>query len=79
VPHESHDQSDPGAALTHFRRTALARFYFPMVKFMEFSRGVIRCANVDFDVFEIPDSDLARLNELIDGTIDLIEFGEFDS
>jgi hypothetical protein len=79
VPHESHDQSDPGAALTHFRRTALARFYFPMVKFMEFSRGVIRCANVDFDVFEIPDSELARLNELIDGTIDLIEFGEFDS
>jgi hypothetical protein len=75
VPHASHDQSAPGAALTKFRRTTLARFYFPMVKFMEFSRGVMKYANVDFDVFEIPNSELARLNELIDGTIDLIEFG----
>jgi hypothetical protein len=75
VPHESHDQTDPGAALANFRRTTLARFYFPMVKFMEFSRGVTKCANVDFDVFEIPESELARLNELIDGTIDLIECG----
>jgi hypothetical protein len=73
VPHESRDQSDPGAALRNFRRMTSARFYFPMVKFMEFSRGVTKCANVDFDVFEIPEAELARLNELIDGTIDLIE------
>ena len=75
VPHASHDQSATGAALTQFRCTTLARFYFPMVKFMEFSRGVTKCANVDFDVFESPGADLARLNQLIDGTIDLIEFG----
>ena len=78
VPHESHDQSDPGVALTKFRQTALARFYFPMVKFMEFFRGATKYANVDFDVFEIPDAELARLNELIDGTIDLIQFGALD-
>jgi len=79
VQHESHDQGDPGAALTNIRQRTLARFYFPMVKFMEFSRGVTKYANIDFDVFEIPDAELAGLNELIDGTIDLIEFGELDS
>ena len=79
VQHESHDQGDPGAALTNLRQRTLARFYFPMVKFMEFSRGVTKYANIDFDVFEIPDAELAGLNELIDGTIDLIEFGELDS
>lgn len=73
VPHESHDRSDPGAALARLRPVTLARFYFPMVRFMEFSRGMTRCADVDFDIFEIPNVELARLNELIDGTIDLIE------
>jgi hypothetical protein len=72
VPRESHDRNDPGAALTNSRPVTLARFYFPMVKFIEFSRGVTKCANVDFDVFEIPNTEFARLNELIDGTIDLI-------
>jgi hypothetical protein len=78
VPHESHDENDPGAALAKSRQTALARFYFPMVKFMGFSRGVTKYENVDFDVFEIPEAELARLNELIDGTIDLIQFGTID-
>jgi hypothetical protein len=75
VPHASDEQRDPGAALTNSQRTTLARFYFPMVKFLEFSAGVTKCANVDFDVFEIPNAEFARLNESIDGTIDLIEFG----
>lgn len=75
VSRQSHDQTDPGAALMNFRQMTLARFYAPMVKFMEFSRGVTRCSNVDFEVFDIPNAELARLNELIDGTIDLIELG----
>ena len=73
LPHESHDRNDPGEALANIWPVALARFCFPMVKFMEFSRGVEKHANVDFDVFEIPRIELSRLNELIDGTIDLIE------
>jgi hypothetical protein len=74
VPHHNHDRDEPGAALANGARTNLARFYFPMVKFLEFARGARRCGNVNFDLFEIPDAELARLNELIDGTIEIIEF-----
>jgi hypothetical protein len=73
LPHESHGRNDPGEALTNIWPRALARFCFPMVKFMEFSRGMTKYANVDFEIFEIPNAELSRLNELIDGTIDLIE------
>jgi hypothetical protein len=72
LPHETHGRNDPREALANIWPGALARFCFPMVKFMEFSRGVARHADVDFDVFEIPNAELPRLNELIDGTIDLI-------
>jgi hypothetical protein len=40
---------------------------------MEFSQGMTRSSDVDFEVFELPGSSLVTLNELIDGTIDIVE------
>ena len=73
LPHYSDGQNDPSAALANGRNTALAKFYLPMVRFIEFSKGVNRASGVDFEIFEIPGSSLARLNELIDGIIEIIE------
>jgi hypothetical protein len=73
LPHHSDGQNDPSAALANGRNTTLARFYLPMVRFIEFSRGVNRESGVDFEIFEIPGSSLAKLNELIDGIIEIIE------
>jgi hypothetical protein len=74
LPHHSEGQNDPSAALANGRKTTLARFYLPMVRFIEFSKGVNRESGVDFEIFEIPGSSLAKLNELIDGIIEIIEF-----
>jgi hypothetical protein len=65
-------ENDPTAALAKLRPMTLARFYAPMIKFMEFSQGTTRGSNIDFQLFELPGSGLARLNELIEGTIDII-------
>jgi hypothetical protein len=75
LPHFSGGQHDPSAALANYRQMTLAKFYFPMVRFIEFSKGVTKISNIDFEIFELRNSDLAKLNELIDGTIDMIPKG----
>jgi hypothetical protein len=76
LPYDNPDPGDEIAALMNLHKMTLARFYAPMVKFMKFSQGTIRVSNLDFEVFEVPSSDLSKLNELIDGTVDIIELPE---
>jgi hypothetical protein len=73
LPYEGDDLVDPVAIVRTVGSGALARFHAPMVKLRRLSRGVERHSNGEFEVFDIPVEEHARLNELIDGTIDLIE------
>lgn len=43
-----------------------------MIKLIRFARGVVTHSGVVFEICDIPSSELIELNNLIDGTIELI-------
>jgi len=61
------------AALATLQPLKLARFYAPLAKLREFSRGVSTIAGVGFGVYELPKPELVRLNRVVSGTIEIIE------
>jgi hypothetical protein len=68
-----HGQSDPIAALATLHRTPLTRFYAPKRRLLEYSKGVTEVLGAELEVFELSSSDAIKLNELIDGTIELVQ------
>jgi hypothetical protein len=73
LAHENEQQLDPVAALWTVEYVDLARFYAPMLRFIQFARGMATYSGVDFEIFEIPSSELSALNSSIDGKIQLLQ------
>jgi hypothetical protein len=66
------DEGESTTALAGSYQMTLTRFYAPVIKLMEFSKGITKVSDVSFEIFELPSSGLSRFNELIEGSIDIL-------
>lgn len=71
LPYHSDAGIDPESVLLELEKRPLAKFYLHAIWYMEFSKCVVKHSGIEFEVFELPISRLADLNEAIDGVIEI--------
>lgn len=71
LPYHSDAGIDPESVLLELEKRPLAKFYLYARFYMDFSKCVVEHSGIKFEVFELPISRLADLNEAIDGVMDI--------